>query len=560
MGSVTVPADRPDQVAVALAGDLGALVGERESMTGSRAEVLARVAALEDERHPRWVWWSAAGTAAPLVRNGIQLNRCWDVRRCTGWSGAAGPPTPRSPGRPRTGSTRRGCRALPAATCSTSPAAPRTATRPTPTAPSAPTATCAPRPPTAAGSRRRSGCAAGRPRPWSRAACSSRRWRPRQRGCRATAHSESAAALLCVELERTACRSTARRASSSSPPPPGPGRQDEEHARAIRRARDAGSCATPRQGGHRPAQPGAGARAARLGRGRRPRHAEVAARAVPRHAPARGGAAGVAQGGADRDDLRLRRGSTPTSARTAGCAAAGRACDGAAGRMTAQNGLHNLPGAAAPRGRGRSPATCSSGPTSARSSLGCWPPSPGPGVRRGHPRRRPLRAGGAALGVERKVAKVAVLAAMYGQRTGAAGRPSRTSSAPTPWPWRYLDAGVCVGRAARAAAHLRRPPVPSGRTPGGRAPGSDGGRRRGRGRFARNAVIQGSAAELFKAWAATVRATDPSRSARRSCCACTTSCSCTCPPARGGGRGTGGRRAVGRIPALDRLRRRRVRR
>jgi DNA polymerase-1 len=29
----------------------------------------------------------------------------------------------------------------------------------------------------------------------------------------------------------------------------------------------------------------------------------------------------------------------------------------------------------------------------------------------------------------------------------------------------------------------------------------------GRGRFARNAVIQGSAAELFKAWAATVRAT-----------------------------------------------------
>ena len=80
MGSVTVPADRPDQVAVALAGDLGALVGARESMTGSRAEVLARVAALEDERHPRWVWWSAAGTAAPLVRNGIHLNRCWDVQ------------------------------------------------------------------------------------------------------------------------------------------------------------------------------------------------------------------------------------------------------------------------------------------------------------------------------------------------------------------------------------------------------------------------------------------------------------------------------------------------
>jgi DNA polymerase I len=35
----------------------------------------------------------------------------------------------------------------------------------------------------------------------------------------------------------------------------------------------------------------------------------------------------------------------------------------------------------------------------------------------------------------------------------------------------------------------------------------DPGRDAARGRFARNAVIQGSAAELFKAWAATVRAT-----------------------------------------------------
>ena len=42
----------------------------REAATGSRAEIVARVAALEDERHPRWVWWSAAGTAAPLVRGG----------------------------------------------------------------------------------------------------------------------------------------------------------------------------------------------------------------------------------------------------------------------------------------------------------------------------------------------------------------------------------------------------------------------------------------------------------------------------------------------------------
>ena len=79
MESVTSPADRPDQIAVAFSGDLGALVGDREAATGSRAEIVARVAALEAERHPRWVWWAAADTAAPLVRAGIRIDRCWDV-------------------------------------------------------------------------------------------------------------------------------------------------------------------------------------------------------------------------------------------------------------------------------------------------------------------------------------------------------------------------------------------------------------------------------------------------------------------------------------------------
>ena len=79
MESVTSPAERPEQIAVAFSGDLGALVGEREAATGSRAEIVARVAALEAERHPRWVWWAAADTAAPLVRAGIRIDRCWDV-------------------------------------------------------------------------------------------------------------------------------------------------------------------------------------------------------------------------------------------------------------------------------------------------------------------------------------------------------------------------------------------------------------------------------------------------------------------------------------------------
>jgi DNA polymerase-1 len=52
-------------------------------------------------------------------------------------------------------------------------------------------------------------------------------------------------------------------------------------------------------------------------------------------------------------------------------------------------------------------------------------------------------------------------------------------------------------------------PPEGAEAPRGAADGSgrDNGRDAARGRFARNAVIQGSAAELFKAWAATVRAT-----------------------------------------------------
>jgi DNA polymerase I len=47
--------------------------------------------------------------------------------------------------------------------------------------------------------------------------------------------------------------------------------------------------------------------------------------------------------------------------------------------------------------------------------------------------------------------------------------------------------------------------VPMWPTPADTAPGAVSAVVAGRGRFARNAVIQGAAAELFKAWAATVR-------------------------------------------------------
>ena len=174
------------------------------------------------------------------------------------------------------------------------------------------------------------------------------------------------------------------------------------------------------------------------------------------------------------------------------------ACDGAAGRMTAQNGLHNLPAPLRPA------VVAEPGHVFVRADLGQIEPRvlavvSGDRAFAAATRADDLYAPVAAkLGIERKVAKVAVLAAMYGQRSGAAGRALGDLERAYPVAMGLLDEAYASGVARRPL-----------RTFGGRRinldsawPGSDEG---GRGRFARNAVIQGSAAELFKAWAATVR-------------------------------------------------------
>ena len=71
------------------------------------------------------------------------------------------------------------------------------------------------------------------------------------------------------------------------------------------RARRPGPGPRPRPRGHRPAQPGAGEGPARRGGRLGAEHPQVRAGAVPPDASAGGRAAGVAQGGADRDDLRV---------------------------------------------------------------------------------------------------------------------------------------------------------------------------------------------------------------------------------------------------------------
>ena len=183
------------------------------------------------------------------------------------------------------------------------------------------------------------------------------------------------------------------------------------------------------------------------------------------------------------------------------------ASDGAAGRMTAQNGLHNLPTELRPA------VAAHPGHVFVRADLGQIEPRvlaavSGDAALAAATRSDDLYAPVAqALSVERPVAKIAVLAAMYGQRSGAAGEALKGLERAYPVAMRYLDEAYAAG--------VRRQPL---RTFGGRLIRLDAvladvpvegaaAHDAARGRFARNAVIQGSAAELFKAWAATVRAT-----------------------------------------------------
>lgn len=172
------------------------------------------------------------------------------------------------------------------------------------------------------------------------------------------------------------------------------------------------------------------------------------------------------------------------------------ACDGAAGRMTAQNGLHNLPTALRPG------VAAAPGWVFVRADLGQIEPRVLAVVA-----EDPLLAEASAaddlyapiaarLGAERAVAKVAVLAAMYGQRSGTAGRALERLERAYPVAMGFLDRAYAAG--------VRGEDL---RTVGGRRIRTSGIPNEGaRGRYARNALVQGAAAELFKAWAATVRA------------------------------------------------------
>jgi DNA polymerase I len=178
--------------------------------------------------------------------------------------------------------------------------------------------------------------------------------------------------------------------------------------------------------------------------------------------------------------------------------------DGAAGRMTASAGLHNMPAALRPA------VVAADGHVFVRADLGQIEPRvlaavSGDQALLAAARSDDLYAPVAAqLGLDRPVAKVAVLGAMYGQTTGHGAQALRRLNATYPVAMAYLDAADRAGRAGRDL-----------RTYGGRlialAPAPDqeprsSSRVAAYGRYARNAMIQGAAAELFKMWAVIVRA------------------------------------------------------
>ncbi len=494
----------PGPVAVlveAPAGDAGAVLHEGRCVVVPAADLAGVVAQLEDSAGPRWVWWSAGADASRVVSAGVHLARSWDVAEAHrllhgGWDA--------------------------------SPAVCWAAAHRLPpgSVPAAPTGdlfdVLAPALPPddelvdAAGHLRADHGAwlagPGRLETWARATlevATLQHEAAESTSARlvATIASESAAALLCVELERDGlpldrARTESLVAEAAGPRPTDP--HDEAEGRRRRDAlvlrhvpgRESTDLRNPAQVKELLAAVGVDVPNTRkwVLEPFREVHPVVDALLAWR----RDERIATTYGYRWLDDHvgpddRLRGRWT--------------ACDGAAGRMTAENGLHNLPAALRPG------VAAHPGHRFVRADLGQVEPRvlavvSGDAAFAAATRADDLYAPVAQrLGVERAVAKVAVLAAMYGQRSGAAGEALRGLEAAYPVAMGLLDRAYDAGRRGEPLRTYGGRLVPTGRFLAREPVGSDPALDAARGRFARNAIIQGSAAELFKAWAATVRAT-----------------------------------------------------
>ncbi len=180
--------------------------------------------------------------------------------------------------------------------------------------------------------------------------------------------------------------------------------------------------------------------------------------------------------------------------------------DGAAGRMTAQAGLHNMPADLRPA------VAAPAGQVLVRADLGQIEPRVLAAVSGDRALARATQDDdlyapvASQLGVDRPVAKIAVLAAMYGQTSGAAGQALQGMESAYPVAMRYLREAYDAGRAGRSVRTHGGRLVRMWQTPAGLDADQERANSASRGRYARNAVVQGAAAELFKVWALTVRA------------------------------------------------------
>ena len=496
-----------DVVALAVTPDgrgerYAVMVDEGSCRTGPLAEVVAVAARVEAERSPRWAWWSAESDAAPLVEAGVPVARAWDVAEAHrlihgGWSATAGECWAAAHGIPVSDVPGPPSGDLFEFAAGRGPAGPHALVDP-------------------------AGHLRGDHEEWLADPTHLEGW---ARAARETAHlqhdaaaatsprlvgsvlSESAAAVLCLELRRDGLPLDRRRTEELVGAAAGPRPSNEAEEREARRVRDArllrhvpGRESTDLRN---PAQ----VRELLLAVGvdvpntrkwvlepYRTVHPVVDAlllwRRDERIATTYGYRWLDAHVGAD-DRLRGRW----------------TACDGAGGRMTAENGLHNLPAALRPG------VAAHEGHVFVRADLGQIEPRvlavvSGDEAFAAATRADDLYAPVAKrLGVERPVAKVAVLAAMYGQRSGAAGEALKGLERAYPVAMGLLDRAYDAGRRGEPLRTWGGRLIPTGRFLASSPVGADPPLDAARGRFARNAIIQGAAAELFKAWAATVRAT-----------------------------------------------------
>ncbi|MCU1494310.1 MAG: putative polymerase [Acidimicrobiaceae bacterium] len=181
--------------------------------------------------------------------------------------------------------------------------------------------------------------------------------------------------------------------------------------------------------------------------------------------------------------------------------------DGAAGRMTASGGLHNMPAEM------RGAVVAEPGRVFVRADLGQIEPRVLAAVSRDAAFARASVADdmyapvAAQLGVDRSTAKVAVLGAMYGQTTGHGAQALRGLAAAYPVAMTYLEEAARSGQVGRDLRTYGGRLVVMGSTNANEVDEREARRQAAaRGRYGRNALVQGAAAELFKVWAVTVRA------------------------------------------------------